>query len=124
MPPRHTHFVAEADVGETAGRVVTISGEADEGTGAVRLRIPDGKAVEANLRGFRAGFDAARGGSHLRTDPTKRHQAPAASLADLENDIARMPEAARAFMTEGVRRLAAYQQFLVNSGLDHLLPRS
>jgi indolepyruvate ferredoxin oxidoreductase, alpha subunit len=69
----------------------------------------DGKAVDANLRGFRAGFDAARGGSHLRADPTKRHQAPAASLADLENEIARMPEAARAFMTEGVRRLAAYQ---------------
>jgi indolepyruvate ferredoxin oxidoreductase alpha subunit len=69
----------------------------------------DGKAVEANLRGFRAGFDAARGGSHLRAGPTKRHQAPAASLADLENEIAQMPEAARAFMTEGVRRLAAYQ---------------
>jgi indolepyruvate ferredoxin oxidoreductase alpha subunit len=69
----------------------------------------DGKAVEANLRGFRAGFDAARGGSHLRADPTKRHQAPTASLADLENDIARMPEAARGVMTEGVRRLAAYQ---------------
>ncbi len=69
----------------------------------------DGKAVEANLRGFRAGYAAARGGSHLRADPLKRHQAPAASLADLENEIARMPEAARAFMTEGVRRLAAYQ---------------
>jgi indolepyruvate ferredoxin oxidoreductase alpha subunit len=69
----------------------------------------DGKAVEANLRGFRAGFDAARGGSHLRAGPTKRHQAPAASLADLESEIAGMPEAARAFMTEGVRRLAAYQ---------------
>jgi len=69
----------------------------------------DGRAVDANLRGFRAGFDAACGGSHLRADPTKRHQAPAASLADLEDEIARMPEAARAFMTEGVRRLAAYQ---------------
>jgi indolepyruvate ferredoxin oxidoreductase alpha subunit len=69
----------------------------------------DGKAVDANLRGFRAGFDAARGGSHLRSDPTKRHHAPAASLADLESEIAPMPEAARAFMTEGVRRLAAYQ---------------
>jgi len=69
----------------------------------------DGKAVDANLRGFRAGFEAARGGSHLRADPSKRHQAPAASLADLENEIALMPEAARAFMTEGVRRLAAYQ---------------
>jgi indolepyruvate ferredoxin oxidoreductase beta subunit len=45
----------------------------------------------------------------LRSDPTKRHQAPAASLADLESEIARVPEAARAFVTEGVRRLAAYQ---------------
>jgi indolepyruvate ferredoxin oxidoreductase, beta subunit len=69
----------------------------------------DGKAVDANLRGFRAGFAAACGGSHLRADPLKRHQAPAASLADLENEIARMPQPARAFMTEGVRRLAAYQ---------------
>jgi indolepyruvate ferredoxin oxidoreductase beta subunit len=69
----------------------------------------DGKAVEANLRGFRAGFAAARGGSRLRADPLKRYQAPAASLTDLENEIARMPEAARAFMTEGVRRLATYQ---------------
>jgi indolepyruvate ferredoxin oxidoreductase alpha subunit len=69
----------------------------------------DGKAVEANLRGFRAGHAAARGGSHLRADPTKRYRAPAASLTDLENEIAHMPEAARAFMTEGVRRLAAYQ---------------
>ena len=69
----------------------------------------DGKAVEANLHGFRSGFAAARGGSHLRAGPTKRHQAPAASLTDLENEIARMPEMARAFTTEGVRRLAAYQ---------------
>jgi len=69
----------------------------------------DGKAVEANLRGFRSGFAAARGGSHLRADPTKRHQAPVASLADLENEIAHMPQPARAVMTEGVRRLAAYQ---------------
>ena len=83
----------------------------------------DGKAVDANLRGFRAGFDAARGGSHLRADPTKRHQAPAASLADLENEIARMPEAARAFMTEGVRRLASYQDLAyARLYLDRLAP--
>jgi indolepyruvate ferredoxin oxidoreductase alpha subunit len=69
----------------------------------------DGKAVDANLRGFRAGFEAARGGSRLGEEPGKRYRAVSASLADLENEIARMPEAARAFMTEGVRRLAAYQ---------------
>ncbi len=69
----------------------------------------DGKAVDANLRGFRAGFEAARGGSRLGEEPGKRFRAASASLADLENEIARMPEAAQAVMIEGVRRLAAYQ---------------
>ena len=83
----------------------------------------DGKAVDANLRGFRAGFAAARGGSHLRADPTKRFLASTASLADLEAEIARMPEAARAFMTEGVRRLAAYQDLAyARLYLDRLRP--
>jgi indolepyruvate ferredoxin oxidoreductase alpha subunit len=69
----------------------------------------DGKAVEANLRGFRAGFEAARGGSRLRAEPGKRYRVGSALLDDLEEEVARMPEASRAFMTEGVRRLAAYQ---------------
>jgi indolepyruvate ferredoxin oxidoreductase beta subunit len=69
----------------------------------------DGKAVDANLRGFRAGFAAARGGSRRRAEPLKRYVAPSTSLADLEGEIENMPQAARAFMTEGVRRLAAYQ---------------
>jgi indolepyruvate ferredoxin oxidoreductase beta subunit len=69
----------------------------------------DGKAVEANLRGFRAGLDAAKNGARLCPNPVKRHRAPDATLADLEHEIEDLPEAARAFMTEGVRRLAAYQ---------------
>jgi indolepyruvate ferredoxin oxidoreductase alpha subunit len=69
----------------------------------------DGKAVDANLRGFRAGYEAARAGSRTRLDPLKRHQGPSAALADLESEIADMPQAAQAFITEGVRRLAAYQ---------------
>ena len=69
----------------------------------------DGKAVESNLRGFRAGLDAAKNGAQIRSNPAKRHRAPDATLADLERDIEAMPEAARGFMTEGVRRLAAYQ---------------
>ena len=44
----------------------------------------DGKAVDANLRGFRAGFDAAQAGSHRRAEPLKRQRAASASLADLE----------------------------------------
>jgi len=69
----------------------------------------DGKAIDANLRGFRAGFAAARAGSRRPADPVKRQHAPVASLAELESEIAVMPDRARAVMTEGVRRLAAYQ---------------
>jgi indolepyruvate ferredoxin oxidoreductase, alpha subunit len=69
----------------------------------------DGKAVAANLRGFRAGFDAVRAGSQRRAEPLKRQRAASSSLAGLERAIATMPEAARPPMTEGVRRLAAYQ---------------
>ena len=69
----------------------------------------DGKAVDSNLRGFRAGFDAARQAARGETIPGKRQRAPSPSLADLEREIELMPAAARAFMVEGVRRLAAYQ---------------
>ncbi len=69
----------------------------------------DGKAVEANLRGFRAGYDAARSGARLHADPIKRHRTAPPALADLEREITGMPEAARSIIGEGVRRLAAYQ---------------
>jgi indolepyruvate ferredoxin oxidoreductase alpha subunit len=83
----------------------------------------DGKAVDANLRGFRAGFAAAQSGAHTESLPGKRSHAPAPSLADLESEIAQMPEPARAFMTEGVRRLAAYQDVAyVRLYLDRLKP--
>jgi indolepyruvate ferredoxin oxidoreductase beta subunit len=83
----------------------------------------DGKAVDANLRGFRAGYHTALSGSRLRSDPLKRHRAGSASLADLESEVARMPEAARAFMSEGVRRLAAYQDLAyARLYLDRLKP--
>jgi indolepyruvate ferredoxin oxidoreductase beta subunit len=68
----------------------------------------DGKAVDANLRGFRAGFAAARDGAPAASLPGKRQQSPAA-LAELEPEIARMPDSARATITEGTRRLSAYQ---------------
>jgi indolepyruvate ferredoxin oxidoreductase alpha subunit len=83
----------------------------------------DGKAVNANLRGFRAGFAAALGGSRAKTEPPKRVQAPSSSLAAMEAEIATMPEAARAFMTEGVRRLANYQDpAYARLYLDRLTP--
>jgi len=69
----------------------------------------DGKAVEANLRGFRAGLAAVRDGTLASAEPSQRLQPSSNSVADLEKEIALMPEAARFFATEGVRRLAAYQ---------------
>jgi len=83
----------------------------------------DGKAVESNLRGFRAGLAAARGGAHPHSVAGKRAHAAISSLADLEAEIGRMPAPARAFMTEGVRRLAAYQDLAyARLYLDRLVP--
>jgi len=68
----------------------------------------DGKAVEANLRGFRAGLDAVR----ERADPS-----PASSAVPAPNPVAELdaavealaPAEARDVLREGVRRLVAYQ---------------
>ena len=95
-------------LGVLAGReALPIPAEAFEA--AIRA---DGKAVESNLRGFRAGLDAARQAApQTAAAAGKRAQPAAASLAELEREIARMPDAARTIATEGVRRLVAYQDF-------------
>jgi indolepyruvate ferredoxin oxidoreductase, alpha subunit len=83
----------------------------------------DGKAVEANLRGFRAGLAAARDGAQPPALPGKRAHGAVSSLAELESEIAPMPAAARAIMSEGVRRLAAYQDLAyARLYLDRLSP--
>jgi indolepyruvate ferredoxin oxidoreductase, alpha subunit len=69
----------------------------------------DGKAVDANLRGFRAGLAAAQNGAPAQSVPGKRALASVTALTELDSDIAAMPEAARAIVSEGVRRLARYQ---------------
>jgi indolepyruvate ferredoxin oxidoreductase, alpha subunit len=74
--------------------------------GAIRA---DGKAVDANLRGFRAGLAAAQNGAPAQSVPGKRALASVTALTELDSDIAAMPEAARAIVSEGVRRLARYQ---------------
>ena len=92
-------------LGVIAGaRALPIPAEAFEA--AIRA---DGKAVEANLRGFRAGWEAATAGSQASTEPAKRHKAPVASASDLETAIAAMPAVAQDVITEGLRRLTAYQ---------------
>ncbi len=83
----------------------------------------DGKAVESNLRGFRAGLSAAQNGAQLPSLPGKRRHESAPSLAKLESEIEQMPAEARVFMTEGVRRLAAYQDLAyARLYLDRLKP--
>jgi indolepyruvate ferredoxin oxidoreductase beta subunit len=68
----------------------------------------DGKAVESNLRGFRAGFEAAQANTPATLPPPgKRGAKP--TLADLEARAAAFPESPRAIILEGVRRLVAYQ---------------
>jgi indolepyruvate ferredoxin oxidoreductase beta subunit len=68
----------------------------------------DGKAVESNLRGFRAGLAAAR--NQLPTPLSRSVKRQAKPTRDeLEAEAAALLPAAREFATEGVRRLVAYQ---------------
>jgi indolepyruvate ferredoxin oxidoreductase, beta subunit len=80
-----------------------ISAEAFEG--AIRA----GKSPGANLRGFKAGFEAARRGTMAPANDAaaKRRPGPP-SLAELEGEAAGFGPAAD-FVLEGLRRLTAYQ---------------
>lgn len=72
----------------------------------------EGKAAEANLRGFRAGLAAACGEAtaHKTASPRKRSQQPTEDVATLEGEIrAQMPQVAQDVLIEGVRRLSRYQ---------------
>ncbi len=84
----------------------------------------DGKAVECQparlprriCRGARRRACAIRRAASARS-------AAISSLAELESEVERMPAPARAFMTEGVRRLAAYQDLAyARLYLDRLAP--
>jgi indolepyruvate ferredoxin oxidoreductase, beta subunit len=70
----------------------------------------DGRAVEANLRGFAAGLAAIRqGAAAVGGDaPGKARAGAMATLADLEAQAARFAGATD-IVVEGLRRLAAYQ---------------
>ena len=82
--------------------------------GSGRLPIPaealaasiraDGKAVETNLAGFRAGMATARAEARPRAGSDKRRTVATADLDALESEVATAPAAARDIMIEGVRR--------------------
>jgi indolepyruvate ferredoxin oxidoreductase beta subunit len=70
----------------------------------------DGKAVEANLRGFRAGLAAATAAAARAADDGKRRHGAVRSVAALEAEAnAIMPASAIEIVVEGLRRTAAYQ---------------
>jgi indolepyruvate ferredoxin oxidoreductase beta subunit len=69
----------------------------------------DGKSVESNLRGFRAGYAAARATEALAKLPEQKNNAPA-TLEALEREVAdTIPAIAQPIVLEGVRRLVPYQ---------------
>jgi indolepyruvate ferredoxin oxidoreductase beta subunit len=69
----------------------------------------DGKAVEANLRGFAAGLAAARERTPAAASgDAKTYAAKAESLADIEIEAAAFPGATD-IIVEGLRRLTAWQ---------------
>ena len=89
-------------------------------SGCGRLPIPaeafragiraEGKAAEANLRGFDAGLAAARGeadvpvrADHKRSDPEVN------SVALIQRMLAEIPSAAHDIVSHGIRRLIDYQ---------------
>ena len=100
-------IVSAVMLGTIAGR-----GELPIPTEAFEAAIKaDGKAVEANLRGFRAGLAATRANAvtaQAPADASRSSSAPS-NIAALEQRIAQAPSAAQEIMREGVRRLAAYQ---------------
>jgi len=70
----------------------------------------DGKAVDANLRGFRAGLAAATAAAARAADDGKRRHGAARSVTALEAEAnALMPASAIEIVIEGLRRTAAYQ---------------
>jgi indolepyruvate ferredoxin oxidoreductase beta subunit len=85
--------------------------------------LEDGKAVESNLRGFRAGYEAAQRGASAVPAGDGKNAAVARYLAALENEVAAWPPAARDVLVEGVRRLTRYQDAAyARLYLDRLAP--
>jgi indolepyruvate ferredoxin oxidoreductase beta subunit len=126
----HLLFDMEATAKQAGAIVNSVMLGAIAGSG--RLPIPvaafeaaireDGKAVDSNLKGFRAGLAAAR--DQLPVPLARSGKRPAKpTLAALEAEAAALPDAARAFAIEGVRRLVAYQNVdYARLYLDRLKP--
>ena len=69
----------------------------------------DGKAVDSNLRGFRAGLQAARAKAQPAKTPEKKYNAPTTPELLEHEATYSLPALAQSTAIEGVRRLIAYQ---------------
>ena len=129
---RHLLFDMAALASQSGAMINAVMLGAIAGCG--RLPIPadaferairaDGKAVEANLRGFAPGSTRRerRGPRAAMATRSRSNLADAATLAELERAIA-MPAAAHDVVLAGVRRLAAYQDVAyAQLYLDRLAP--
>ena len=117
----HAHDALLVDMAQLATQSGSIISAVMLGTIAGSGRLPlepeqfeaairaDGKAVDSNLRGFRAGLDAAQAKAQPAKLPEKKKRA-AATLQALEDEVARtFPVKVQSIALEGVRRLVAYQ---------------
>jgi len=69
----------------------------------------DGKSVDGNLRGFRAGLDAARAKAQISKTQDRKSRAPTTTEL-LEHEVSySLPALAQPIAIEGIRRLIAYQ---------------
>ncbi len=84
----------------------------------------EGKAADANARGFRAGLEAVRRRQSAAVVPDRKRPGRRVDTAEsLEAEVAAWPAAARDVAIEGVRRLAAYQDVAyARLYLDRLQP--
>ena len=78
----------------------------------------DGKSVDSNLRGFRAGLEAARAKTQPAKLPDKKKRA-AATLQSLEDEVTRtFPAHVRPVVIEGVRRLVRLSERRLRANLS------
>lgn len=132
---RHAKDALLIDMGELAKQSGSIVNAVMLGAIAGSGRLPltaeqceaairaDGKSVESNLRGFRAGYEAARAKAQPAKLPERKKNA-AATLKSLELDVTHaIPAAAQSIVLEGVRRLVPYQSVAyARLYLDRLAP--
>jgi len=144
-----SHVLFDMDAAATAARAminsvmlgaIAASGRLPIPAEAFEAAIRAGKSADANLRGFRAGFDAAGRGVAARlpgsagVSPASDHETGAGVAAsggagetpalpgDLASEATRFGAAAD-IVSEGLRRLVAYQDIsYARLYLDHLAP--